>query len=40
MLGKKNSRKSVAALEKEVIIKLKRDNGINLSLDERRSLEI
>ena len=39
MLGKKNSRKSIASLEKEVIIKMKKDTGIPLTLDERRSLE-
>jgi len=39
MLGKKNSRKSTSSLEKEVIIKMKKDAGIALKLDERRSLE-
>jgi len=39
MLGKKNSRKSMTALEKEVVSKLKRDAGIPLTLDERRSLK-
>ena len=39
MLGKKNSRKSTSSLEKEVIIKMKKDAGIMLTLDERRSIE-
>ena len=39
MLGKTNSRKGINALEKEVISKMKRDAGIALTLDERRSLE-
>jgi len=39
MLGKTNSRKSIASLEKEVVIKMKKENGIALTLDERRSLE-
>lgn len=39
MLGKTTSRKSIAALKKEVISKLKRDSGVALTLDERRALE-
>lgn len=39
MLGKTTSRKGIAALEKEVVSKLKRDAGIALTLNERRSLE-
>jgi len=39
MLGKANSRKSNASLEKEVVSIMKRDAGIALTLDERRSLE-
>jgi hypothetical protein len=39
MLGKTNSRKSISSLEKEVVIKMKKDTGITLTLDERRSLE-
>jgi hypothetical protein len=39
MLGKKNSRKSTSSLEKEVVIKMKKNAGIALTLDERRSLE-
>jgi len=39
MLGKTNSRKSTSSLEKEVIIKMKKDAGITLTLDERRSIE-
>ena len=39
MLGKTSSRKSITALEKEVVSKMKRDAGIPLTLDERRSLE-
>ena len=39
MLGKTNSRKSTSSLEKEVILKMKKESGITLTLDERRSLE-
>ena len=39
MLGKTNSRKSTSSLEKEVVLKMKKDAGIALNLDERRSLE-
>ena len=39
ILRKTASRKSIAALKKEVISKLKRDAGIALTLDERRALE-
>ena len=39
MLGKKTSRKGIAALEKELVSKMKRDAGIVLTLNERRSLE-
>ena len=39
MLGKKNSRKSTSSLEKEVVLKMKKNAGIALTLDERRYLE-
>jgi hypothetical protein len=39
MLGKTSSRKSNLSLEKEVITKMKKEAGIALTLDERRSLE-
>ena len=39
MLGKTTSKKGITALEKEVVSKMKRDTGIALTLDERRSLE-
>jgi hypothetical protein len=39
MLGKTNNRKSISSLEKEVVIKMKKDTGVTLTIDERRSLE-
>ena len=39
MLGKTSSRKNNSSLEKAVTIKLKKEAGIALTLDERRSLE-
>lgn len=39
MLGKTTSRKNITTLQKEVASKMKRDAGIALTLDERRSLE-
>jgi len=34
MLGKTNSRKSTSSLEKEVIIKMKKESGVALTLNE------
>lgn len=39
ILGKKRSRKSNTALSNEVVIKMKKDAGISLTIDESRLLE-